>query len=64
MLILSRKPGEEIVIGRGVHVMVLEVRGNQVKLGFSAPAEVPIHRKEIQRAIEGFVPVLRHAEVR
>jgi carbon storage regulator len=47
MLVLSRKRGEELVIGNGISVTVLEMRGNQVRLGFVAPAEVPIHRKEI-----------------
>jgi len=46
MLILSRKRGEVIVIGNGIRVTVMEVRGDRVKLGFNAPAEVPIHRKE------------------
>lgn len=62
MLILSRKRGEELVIGNGISVTVLETRGNQVKLGFVAPAEVSIHRKEIQRVLEGFLPVLGPAE--
>ncbi len=61
MLFLSRKRGEEIVIGNGIRVTVLEMRGDRVKLGFIAPAEVPIHRKEIQLAGEGSRPVLRHA---
>lgn len=47
MLLLSRKRGEKVAIGSGVTVTVLEVRGGRVKLGFHAPADVPIHRKEI-----------------
>ena len=47
MLILSRKRGEELVIGNGVRLRVLEVQGDRVKLGFVAPTEVPIHRKEV-----------------
>lgn len=62
MLILSRKPGEALVIGNGIRVTVLEVRGNQVKIGFVAPAVVPIHRKEVQQAIENSPPALPHAE--
>jgi carbon storage regulator len=62
MLILSRKRGEELVIGNGIRVTVLEIRGGQVKLGFVAPAEVPIHRQEIQRAIEGSLPIMGHAD--
>jgi carbon storage regulator len=47
MLVLSRKPGEELVIGKGIQVRVLEVRGNHVRLGFVAPDNVTIHRREI-----------------
>ncbi len=52
MLVLSRKRGEAINIGGDVTVTVLEVRGDRVKLGFSGPAEVPIHRVEVKRRIE------------
>ena len=52
MLVLSRKQGEGIVIGGGVTVTVLEMNGNQVKLGFTAPKEVPIHREEVHQRIE------------
>ena len=58
MLVFSRKRGEGIVIGNGIRVTVLEMRGNQVKLGFVAPVDVPIHRKEIQVAVEDSRPVL------
>jgi carbon storage regulator len=47
MLILSRKPGERIVIGDNIHVTVLAIRGNQVRLGFSAPDNVTIFREEL-----------------
>ena len=47
MLVLSRKKGEGVVIGRKIRVTVLEVSGNRVKLGFSCPTEVPIHREEV-----------------
>jgi carbon storage regulator len=62
MLVLSRKRGEKIVIGGDVTLTVLEVRGDRVKLGFTAPAEVPIHREEIHRRIEQRSPVLEYAE--
>ena len=52
MLVLSRKRGEGIVIGNDICVTVLEVRGDRVKLGFTAPAEVPIHRTEVHQSIE------------
>jgi carbon storage regulator len=61
MLVLSRKLGEGIVIGEGVTVTVLEVNGNKVKLGFVAPAEVPIHREEVHQRIEDGPSALEYA---
>jgi carbon storage regulator len=52
MLVLSRKNGEEIVIGDNIVVTVLAVQGDRVKLGISAPGEVPVHRQEVQWRIE------------
>jgi carbon storage regulator len=52
MLVLSRKRGEAIVIGDKVTVTILDVQGNRVKLGFVAPGELPIHRKEIHARID------------
>ncbi len=49
MLVLSRKPGEAVMIGGNIEVTVLEVRGDRVKLGLCGPAEVPIRREEIYR---------------
>ena len=62
MLVLSRKPGECIRIGREMKVTVLEVRGKHVKLGFSGSSEVPIHRDEVYQRIEGWLPALEQAE--
>jgi carbon storage regulator len=62
MLVLSRKRGETVVIGREIEVIVLEVHGDRVKLGFRGPAEVPIHRKEIHDRIEHGPPALAEAE--
>jgi carbon storage regulator len=47
MLVLTRKDGESVQIGEGISVKVLAISGNRVKLGFSAPPEVTIRRKEI-----------------
>lgn len=47
MLVLSRRRGEELVIGDDVRVRVLEIRGNVVKLGFDAPLDVRIQRQEV-----------------
>ena len=61
MLVLSRKRGEKIVIGEHVTITVLEVRGDRVKLGFTAPAETPIHREEIHSRMECHLPPLAYA---
>lgn len=52
MLVLTRKPGESIVIGNEVTVTVVEVRGDQVRLGISAPRSVQVYREEVYREIE------------
>ncbi|HEY8353595.1 MAG TPA: carbon storage regulator CsrA [Methylophilaceae bacterium] len=52
MLVLTRKVGESIVIGQDIEVTVLEVRGEQVKLGIRAPRTVAVHRKEVYLAIQ------------
>ena len=62
MLVLSRKRGEAIAIGSGVMITVLEVKGDRVKIGILAPAEVPVHRLEVRERIEGCASALDHAE--
>jgi carbon storage regulator len=52
MLALSRKANESIVIGNDIEITVLEVKGDQVKIGISAPKTVPIYRKEIYLQIK------------
>jgi carbon storage regulator len=47
MLVLSRKEGQQVVIGDQIHLTVVTIRGNQVRLGFTAPPEVSIQRKEL-----------------
>ena len=49
MLVLGRKSGEEIVIGRDITVTVLQVHGNRVKLGVAGPPAVPIHGRSFTR---------------
>lgn len=51
MLVLSRKRGECVDIGGGIVVEVVEIRGDKVRLGFTAPTETPIHRREVSNAI-------------
>lgn len=47
MLVLSRKLGEKIIIGDNIVVTIVKIDRNQIRLGFEAPAEVPIVREEI-----------------
>ena len=51
MLILTRRVGENIVIGNDIVISTLGVRGNQVRIGISAPKDVPVHRDEIYKKI-------------
>lgn len=51
MLVLTRKSDESVILGDDIEVKVLGVRGDQVSLGFAAPAEMNIYRKEIYEAI-------------
>lgn len=47
MLALSRKKNEAIIINNNVEITILEVKGDQVKIGINAPKEVPVYRKEV-----------------
>ena len=52
MLALSRKKKEAIVINNNIEITILEVKGDQVKIGINAPKEVPIYRKEVYKQIQ------------
>lgn len=52
MLALTRKKGESLVINNNIEITVLEIRGDQIKLGISAPREVPVYRKEVYLQIQ------------
>ena len=52
MLVLSRKKDEKIVIGDNITIMVIEIRGDKVRLGIEAPREVTVHRQEVYEAIQ------------
>ena len=52
MLALSRKKNEAIIINNNIEITVLEVKGDQVKIGISAPKEVPVYRKEVSLQIQ------------
>jgi carbon storage regulator len=59
MLVLSRKKNESIVINKDITIVIVEIRGDKVRLGVEAPKEVPVHRREVFDAIER-----EHAEQR
>lgn len=52
MLALTRKKGEALMVNNNVEITILEVRGDQVKIGISAPKDVPIYREEVYLQIQ------------
>ena len=52
MLVLSRKKNESIIINDNITVVVVDIRGDKVRLGIEAPKEVPVHRLEVKLAID------------
>lgn len=52
MLALTRRKGEALVINNDIEITVLDIKGEQVKLGISAPKEVPVYRKEVYVQIQ------------
>ena len=52
MLALTRKKGESLMINNNVEITILEIRGDQVKIGIAAPKNVPIYRKEVYLQIQ------------
>ena len=52
MLVLSRQRDQTIMIGDDIEITVVDIRGDKVRLGINAPAEVPVHRKEVYDAIK------------
>jgi len=51
MLVLSRKVNESVVVNDDITITVVEIRGDKVRLGIEAPAQVPVHRREVFDAI-------------
>ena len=51
MLVLGRQKNEVIVIGENITITVLDIRGNKVRLGVTAPKDISVHRKEVHDAI-------------
>lgn len=52
MLVLSRKTNESIIIGENIEILIVEIKGDQVKLGINAPKDVTLYRGEIYQAIQ------------
>ncbi len=52
MLVLSRKRDERIVIGNNIVITIVDVRGDKVRVGIEAPADVPVHRQEVADALK------------
>jgi carbon storage regulator len=52
MLILTRRIGESVMIGSEISVAIIGIKGQQVRIGITAPKEIPVHREEIVRRIE------------
>lgn len=52
MLVLSRKKDEKIIIGDSISIMVIDIRGDKVRLGIDAPREISVHRREVYEAIK------------
>jgi len=55
MLVLSRKVGEEILIGDNIHLMVVAIKGDKVRIGINAPKEVVVDRQEVHEARKNFL---------
>ncbi len=52
MLVLSRQKDESIIIGDDVEITIVDVRGDKVRLGITAPRNIPVHRREVYEAIQ------------
>ena len=52
MLAVTRKKGESLVVNNNIEITVLEIRGDQIKIGISAPKNVPVYRKEVYLQIQ------------
>lgn len=52
MLIITRRPGEKIMLGEDISIQVMEIVGNQVRIGIQAPKSVPVYREEIWEAVK------------
>ena len=62
MLVLSRQRDESIMIGDDVEIVIVDVRGDKVRLGITAPKSIPVHRREIYDAIQREKAAAKQAE--
>lgn len=62
MLALTRKKGESLIIDNNIEFTILEIRGDQVKIGITAPKQVPIYRKEVYVQIENEIKAAVNAK--
>ena len=56
MLVLSRAKGEGLVIGNNIHVEIVEITADKVRLGITCPKDLPVHRREVWEAIHQPAP--------
>lgn len=54
MLVMSRKKDESVVIGEGIVITVVDIRGDKVRLGIEAPKEIAVHRQEVYEALRAW----------
>jgi carbon storage regulator len=66
MLVLTRRPGESIVVGQDIVITVIEIKGGQVRIGVDAPREVDVYREEIYEQVrqENIAAVANAEEIR
>jgi carbon storage regulator len=66
MLVLTRRPGESIIIGQDIVITVIEIKGGQVRIGIDAPREVDVYREEIYEQVrqENIAAVANAEEIR
>lgn len=59
MLVLSRKENEKIFINKDISIVVVQIKGDKVRIGIEAPKHIPVHRQEVADAIAAGVPIHR-----
>jgi len=63
MLVLARRPGESIIVGKDIVITVIEIKGGQVRIGIDAPRDIQVHREEIYEQVrQENLSAVRHAE--